>query len=172
MSPVKGGRVKKTVMFAKEREKFMSLLMQDIQYGIRKAKKEGLEFVVRLNGTSDIAWEKIPCDEMNNIMDCFPDIQFYDYTKSPARILTYLAGRMSSNYHLTFSRSESNALMAKNLFEDGANVAIVYVDIPKHEKVIDGDTSDLRFMDPSNSIVALKAKGKAKKDTSGFVVHI
>ena len=171
MSPVKAARVKKTVMFAKEREKFMQLLISDIAHGIRKAKRQGLEFVVRLNGTSDIAWEKILCDGKHNIMEWFPSVQFYDYTKSPARILTYLTGGMPSNYHLTFSRSESNALMAKNLFEDGANVAIVYVDIPKHEKVIDGDTSDLRFLDPANSIVALKAKGKAKKVTSGFVVH-
>jgi hypothetical protein len=171
MSPVKAARVKKTVMFAQEREKFMQFLVDDIIRGMRQAKKKGLEFVVRLNGTSDIAWEKIPYGVFKNVMEAFPQIRFYDYTKSPARILTYLTGGMPSNYHLTFSRSESNALMAKNLFEDGANVAIVYVDIPKHERVIDGDISDLRFLDPANSIVALKAKGKAKKDTSGFVVH-
>jgi len=35
--------------------------------------------------------------------------------------------------------------------------------------VFNGDESDLRFLDPQGVIVGLYAKGKAKKDTSGFV---
>jgi hypothetical protein len=35
---------------------------------------------------------------------------------------------------------------------------------------IDGDDSDVRFIEPHAVVVALYAKGKAKKDTSGFVV--
>ena len=59
------------------------------------------------------------------------------------------------------------------------NVAVVFRDkIPKSYKgyeVIDGDDSDLRFLDKFKSwetggIVGLKAKGPAKKDKSGFVV--
>ena len=37
--------------------------------------------------------------------------------------------------------------------------------------VFNGDESDLRFLDPKNVIVGLYAKGKAKKDTTGFVKY-
>jgi len=37
-------------------------------------------------------------------------------------------------------------------------------------RVIDGDVNDFRFNDEENVIVGLKAKGKAKKDTGGFVI--
>jgi hypothetical protein len=37
--------------------------------------------------------------------------------------------------------------------------------------VIDGDLSDLRFLDRTGVVVGVRAKGKAKKDVSGFVVH-
>jgi hypothetical protein len=38
------------------------------------------------------------------------------------------------------------------------------------KQVVDGDATDLRFLDPRGVIVGLKAKGKGKQDTSGFVV--
>ena len=37
--------------------------------------------------------------------------------------------------------------------------------------MIDGDVSDVRFNDPKGVIVGLRAKGDAKKDTSGFVIQ-
>ena len=37
--------------------------------------------------------------------------------------------------------------------------------------VVDGDKSDLRFLDGENVIVGLIAKGQAKKDQSGFVIN-
>ena len=46
-----------------------------------------------------------------------------------------------------------------------------YIERVAKGKVVNGDESDLRFLDPRNSIVGLKAKGKAKKDTTGFVVN-
>jgi 3-hydroxyacyl-CoA dehydrogenase len=42
----------------------------------------------------------------------------------------------------------------------------------KGMKVIDGDKTDMRFLDKSNRVIGLKAKGKARKDTSGFVINV
>ena len=36
--------------------------------------------------------------------------------------------------------------------------------------MVNGDNSDVRFIDPKGVIVGLIAKGKAKKDESGFVI--
>ena len=57
----------------------------------------------------------------------------------------------------------------------GINVAVVFrnAELPDKWlgiKVINGDKHDLRFKDAKGCIVGLKAKGKAKKDKSGFVV--
>jgi hypothetical protein len=101
-----------------------------------------------------------------NIMLAFPNVIFYDYTK--------LANRrnLPPNYSLTFSLSEDNDKSAEQALANGLNVAAVFRKIPPTflgRTVVDGDVSDLRFLDPSGVIVGLKAKGKAKKDTSGFV---
>ena len=117
----------------------------------------------RLNGTSDIAWEK------HDVIQQFPAVQFYDYTKILGRKVEAL-----SNYHLTFSQADGNEEDVQKAIDKGMNVATVFrkklpvahMGIP----VYDGDDSDLRFLDPKQVVVGLKAKGKAKKDTTGFVV--
>lgn len=169
---VKKARMNKTIWFKRDREGFMDQLDKDITALVKKANKENMIPCVRLNGTSDLPWENIRFKDGKNIMERHSSIQFYDYTKSSKRIGLFLDKKLPSNYHLTFSRSESNAKVAKSLFDKGATVAIVYYSVPVHAKVVNGDDSDLRFLDPSNSIIALKAKGKAKKDQSGFVVKM
>ncbi|NBO98766.1 MAG: hypothetical protein EBU90_01380 [Proteobacteria bacterium] len=169
---VKKARMNKTIWFKRDREGFMDQLDKDITALVKKANKENMIPCVRLNGTSDLPWENIRFKDGKNIMERHSSIQFYDYTKSSKRIGLFLDKKLPSNYHLTFSRSESNAKVAKSLFDKGATVAIVYYSVPVHAKVVNGDDSDLRFLDPSNSIIALKAKGKAKKDQSGFVVKV
>lgn len=165
---VRDARIKKTIYFYKERENFMNDLRKSINRIIRKAKKLGLTPAIRLNGTSDFAWHK------TGIMQEFPEIQFYDYTKVVNRIFE----KLPSNYHLTFSRSESNdSHVSKVVSESNNNVAVVFStkELPSEylgRKVINGDEHDLRFLDDKNSIVGLKAKGKAKKDNSGFVVNV
>lgn len=167
---VQESRTRKTKLFFEDREKFMALLEKDIQRGINKAKKKNMIFTVRLNGTSDLAWENF------GIMQKFPNVQFYDYSKNPFRMTKYLAGGMPKNYHLTFSLSETNMDLALDVLSKGGNVAMVFAtdkveEFPKTHKgykVVSGDETDLRFLDKKNVIVALKAKGKAKKDTSGF----
>jgi hypothetical protein len=107
------------------------------------------------------------------IMQEFPEVPFYDYTPNRQRMLDYLAGKLPSNYSLTFSRKEDNETACEEILARGGNIAAVFKESPTTWKGIpcfNGDESDLRFLDPKNSIVALKAKGKAKKDTSGFVI--
>jgi hypothetical protein len=173
---VKAARIKKTVFFATEREAFMAQLCIDIERLIVKAKKAGLIPAVRLNGTSDIDWENIPVKGFENIFAVFPHVQFYDYTARPQRAIDYAMGKMPANYQLTFSKKENNDTAVSNVVSAGGNVAVVFSteNFPETylgRMVINGDESDLRFNDDKGIIVGLKAKGKAKQDDSGFVVH-
>jgi hypothetical protein len=159
---IQKARIRKTKQFFDNRSGFLSELEQEIGKAIKHAEKKGLIPVFRLNGTSDLSWEKY------GIIEKFPQVQFYDYTKVPGRKVKHL-----SNYHLTFSKAESNDLDVSLALSNGMNVAVVFKQLPevyRGRTVINGDETDLRFLDPKNVIVGLKAKGKAKKDTSGFVV--
>lgn len=164
---VQSARIAKTELYRDNLEYFMTSLVYSIQSVIRKAKRERLIPVIRLNDTSDIRWENIRDSLGQNIFEKFPSVQFYDYTKDFKRFDKTLP----SNYHLTFSWSESNGNAALKLLKLGVNVAAVFIDIPKHYlgyDVINGDEHDLRFLD-KKGVVGLKAKGQAKKDKSGFV---
>jgi len=122
-----------------------------------------------LNGTSDIQWETILIDG-KTIFEHFPEVQFYDYTKIPTRKVVDIA-----NYHLTWSYSEANMKYASWIDKLSYNVAVVFNGaLPiyfKGREVIDGDETDMRFLDKQNVVVGLKAKGKARQDNSGFVIH-
>jgi hypothetical protein len=86
----------------------------------------------------------------------------------------FLDGKLPKNYSLTYSRKENNHAECEDILSRGGNVAAVFSSIPEtysNRPTFDGDQSDLRFLDPKGVVVALKAKGKAKKDTSGFVIH-
>lgn len=170
-------RIKKTVRFHTERDGFMAQLVKEIESVIRKGEREDLIPVIRLNGTSDLPWEKIKAVrngvEYGSLMEAFPNVQFYDYTK----ILGRNKAISLPNYHLTFSLSEDNDAEAIKALETGYNVAVVMRVKRKEAKplkwsgypVHDGDETDLRFLDPPKHIVALFPKGRARKDTIGFV---
>lgn len=164
---IQEARIRRTVMFFEEREKFMAQLVKEITKHIKTAEKREMIPVVRLNGTSDLRWETIPVGDASNIMALFPNIQFYDYTK------IYNRRNLPKNYHLTFSLAENNDVNARTVLKASSmNVAAVFHKVPDTfwgYKVINGDESDLRFLDEQGVIVGLKAKGKARKDTSGFV---
>jgi hypothetical protein len=172
---VKAARVAKTVRLVRERLSFLSDLVNDIRALDKKAKRKSMVPAVRLNGTSDLAWERIRLNGQT-VMDIFPHIQFYDYTKDPVRMLAFLQGKFPANYHLTFSRSEDNQTYVDMVIRNGGNVAVVFRGgLPatwQGRPVIDGDLSDVRFSDPAGSIVGLKAKGRARKDEAGFVVQV
>lgn len=164
---VQFARVARTLMFFNQREMFMRELVKEIKAAQRKAAKEGLQLLIRPNGTSDIPWEKIRCGEFRNIFEAFPEVQFYDYTK-------ILGRTVPSNYHLTFSKSESNDDDVLKAIGLGMNVAVVFDKLPATylgRPVVSGDDTDIRINDPAGVIVGLKPKGSASKDTSGFVVR-
>lgn len=168
-------RIQKTLYWVKAREQFLQQIFAEIGKLERRAAKTGLKAVVRLNGTSDIPYEFIAINGHENIFKAFPNVQFYDYTKIFGR-LPRLKANPIANYNLTFSTSETNWHECKQALELGFNVATVFSTIPETYEgyeVINGDLHDLRFTDKQGGyIVGLKAKGLAKKDTSGFVKHL
>lgn len=175
MPAVIKGRINKTKLFFEQRESFMLQLENEIQLENFRAKQSGEKLAVRLNTISDLSWESIKCSDGKNLFEKFPDIVFYDYTKNPRRALDWGMGKMPLNYHLTFSRSESNEEQCKIILANGGNVAVVFRDkLPKTylgKKVVSGDESDARFLDEKNVVVGLTAKGKGKTDKSGFIVR-
>ena len=165
---VQSARIRKTVLWRDNRAAFLDALRSDLSRFQSYCIKRDLIPAVRLNGTSDIPWEK------HGIIDEFPGIQYYDYTKTYSR----LNNPQPANYYLLLSYSNASNVYAKHIEttakNTGANIAVVFRSNPPatylDRTVINGDLDDLRFLDPPNSIVALSAKGKAKKDTSGFVI--
>jgi hypothetical protein len=167
-------RAAKTSFFYDNQRAFMLSLCADIWTHKRRAEKLELIPLVRPNGTSDIAFENIQIDG-KTIFQMFSDVQFYDYTKHPSR---KLEGKTAGNYDLTFSFS---ALTPKPISIKGlinpANkrTAVVFqrqADIPETFRgwqVVDGDDTDVRHIEPEKVVVALYAKGKAKRDVGGFV---
>jgi hypothetical protein len=162
---IQKARIRKTNYFYDDRAGFMFDLMQDIKKGIRLANKLGLEPVFRLNGTSDLSWEKYEMTEGKNVFDVFAGIQFYDYTKVLGRKVKHI-----ENYHLTFSKADGNDADVAKALEQGLSVVAVYDEIPAG--VPSADETDLRFLDPKGTMLGLKAKGRAKKDYSGFVIRL
>jgi hypothetical protein len=167
-STVQKARIERTKLFFEKRDAFLHLLKQDIKFIIRKAKKNNMIPAIRLNGTSDIEWTRF------GLMDEFFDVQFYDYTK----VLNRLEKEMPKNYHITFSKNEQNETECEIALNLGINVAVVFdtkkgKDLPIEWKgfpVYDGDSSDVRFLDPKGHVIGLMAKGQAKKDETGFVI--
>jgi len=175
---IQQARIRKTKLFFSDRDQFMALLVADIKLAIKQSERQGLIPVIRLNGTSDLAFEKYGFTDNGvfyaNIFARFPNIQFYDYTKILGRKISHIA-----NYSLTFSNADGNDVEVAKAIAQGYNIATVfgikkgtpmpdtYLGLP----VFNGDESDLRFLDPKGVIVGLYAKGKAKKDTTGFVKY-
>ena len=174
MTMVQTARIKKTRLFFQDKQSFLAELWQEAAKSIKSSARKNMIPCFRLNLTSDLPWEKIKFNGQS-IFEAFPSIQFYDYTKSPERMTAFLAGQFPKNYHLTFSRSESNGSIAEAFLASGGNVAMVFrKSLPakfKGYSVVDGDETDLRFLDGSGVIVGLKEKGMAKKDETGFVLE-
>jgi hypothetical protein len=175
---IQQARIRKTKMFFENRVDFMATLVKDIELGIKQSARLNLIPVFRLNGTSDLAFEKYEVVRngqlFRNIFTAFPEVTFYDYTKVLGRKVANI-----DNYSLTFSAADGNDIDVMKAIAQGYNVATVfglkktepmpetYMGLP----VFNGDESDLRFLDPKGVIVGLYAKGKAKKDTTGFVKY-
>jgi len=164
-------RTARTLSFASDRAHFLKTLEGELRVFEAIAAAQGLRPAVRLNGTSDLPYEKW------GIFPKFPGIAFYDYTKSRARFARFLNGEMPENYSLTFSRSETNGKYADAFLKAGGNVAIVFAGktLPTSyngKPVVNGDENDLRFRDKRGVVVGLLAKGRAIRDETGFAVQV
>jgi hypothetical protein len=179
-SSIQEARIKKARLFFEDRQLFMANIVKDIELLIKRAAAKGFTPLVRLNGTSDIKFENVTFEHtfdngktrIVTIFEVFPEIQFYDYTKIPNR------DSLPANYDLTYSYS---GVLSYQKYLDiaiakGMRIAAVFrteKQIPKVYRgmvCIPGDNTDIRHIEPKGVIVALYAKGKAKKDTSGFVI--
>ena len=177
---VQNARLNKSHFFIRDKFGFMKQLIKEIESFERHCEKRKLKPAIRLNGTSDIPFENIKIQDTEktwspliNIFQRFSNVQFYDYTKSKRRALSKT---LPKNYDLTFSRSEITPDEDFfSILKNDKNIAVVFKDsIPErfmNHPVINGDNTDLRFLDPKGFIVGLSAKGKAKKDQSGFVIQ-
>lgn len=201
MAQKRGARIARTKAYFKARNAFMIALAADIEALQRAADKAGMRCGVRLNATSDIPWEAVSLPPLDhyygevgrgfewrthaNLMALFPRVSFYDYTKRPNRW-----HKLPRNYRLTFSLAENNDADAIAALQARHNVAAVFnvppgkplprhymlgvgtLDLPHTFRVIDGDLHDFRPIDPRGVIVGLRAKGKARRDKTGFVRHV
>ncbi len=164
---VQQGRQRKTDLYFDNPKQFLADLIVEVGKLVKRAEKVDLIPCVRINGTSDIP------SLAREVAKACPTVQFYDYTKLPNA-----HKRTLKNYHLTFSKAENNTIECMNALENGINVAVVFQKVlPKTYlgyKVISGDETDLRFLDKKAKgkavIVGLTAKGRAKRDSTGFVV--
>jgi hypothetical protein len=169
-SNVQKARINRTKLFFENRELFLNMLRLDIRLLEIQAEQMGMLPAVRLNGTSDIDWTRF------GLMEEFPNVRFYDYTKVLNRLK-----KLPPNYYVTFSRAESNDIDSLTAIKMGHNVSVVF-NLGKNDPmpdtwngapVFDGDETDARFLDPQGGyIIGLRAKGDAKKDTSGFTVRL
>lgn len=165
-SNVQEARINKAKFLIEKREDFLAQLEKELTL-LHKQAVKGKKIAVRLNVLSDLPWHNL-ID-----MESFPLINFYDYTPNPKRMIQFLRGELPSNYHLTFSRKENNQAQCELIASMGGNIAVVFKSLPETylgKRVIDGDETDLRFLDAKGIIVGLKAKGKGKQDSTGFVV--
>jgi len=166
-SNVQNARTQKSEWFIEDREGFLEQLHKEILRHSFNARLSGKRPAIRLNGTSDILWERYVD------MSLYPEVQFYDYTKWDP------SGRnLEGNYHLTYSRAEDiKDSKVLEVLGHEHNVAVVFASdmaLPTSFlgfPVFSGDITDLRFLDPTGHIIGLSAKGGAKKDTSGFVIQ-
>lgn len=166
-SNVQEARINKSKFLIERRAEFLAQLEKELQ-NLNKQAGKGKQIAVRLNVLSDLPW--------HNLIDMskFQNLKFYDYTPNVKRMIQFLNGELPANYHLTFSRKENNQALVELVANMGGNVAVVFDKLPETylgKPVVDGDATDLRFLDPKGVIVGLKAKGKGKQDESGFVIR-
>ena len=153
---IQAARIRKTRLFFEDRELFMRILVHEIRRWKNHAEMKKMHFAVRLNCTSDISPEDFVLNG-KNILEIFPDVQFYDYTKVFTRIS--LLGKYE-NYDLTYSYSGHNQNLCKKFLARGGKVAVVFADNEMPAKFMgypccDGNLYDMRYLDPSGHIIFL-----------------
>ena len=175
MNTVQKSRLNKKFYFLADRLKFLNHLDREIKLSYARASRKGFKYTVRLNGTSDLPFERYKLENGLNLMDNNPQVQFIDYTKVTNRLNK--KNKIPKNYSLTYSQAENNLKDVKQVLKTKYNIATVFrKKLPKKwlgRKVINGDISDLRHLeDGKKIIVGLIAKGKAIKNFNGFVQDV
>ena len=147
MAAKQAARIRRTLAYAQNPEAFMRLLVCSILDKIRKANCEPI--AIRLNGTSDIAWEDVDFNILpefaafcrvkyghqllvgrHNIFELFNslavDCRWYDYTK----IRRNWGKCAKLGYHLTFSfdgwDNSSNLKLCREAIANGVNIAAAF----------------------------------------------
>jgi hypothetical protein len=170
---IQNSRITKTNLLFNEPEYFMKWLIAEIKYYQKKAINDGYLFSIRLNTISDIDWQNIKIFDQS-IFEIFPEIQFYDYSKSHLKFKN-----KPKNYHLTYSFTGRNWNKCEELLQQGFNVAMVFNvkhenELPamyKNYTVINGDKNDVRFLDSKGVIVGLKFKRIADREAEKQVLQ-
>lgn len=164
---IHASRIKKTKLFFEDRTAFMRLLIYEIQHAQKKAESSNMKLAIRLNCTSDINIEEFTLDG-KNILQIFPDLQFYDYTKVVA-YFTLL--EKYSNYDLTYSFNGENWDECEFLLLKGHRVAVVFEQtLPNTFKgypVVNANTHDARFLNKGGVICGLSYKKVANDYQNG-----
>lgn len=153
-------------LYLYNRKVFMQLLVSEMNSAMNRAKKLGLGFMARMNGTSDLSLKAFRL-EGKPIYEIFPDVQFCEYTK----VFKYIEQTLNVlNVDYTFSFDGYNWDDCKKALDLGRRVAVVFKGkLPKMfngYKVVNGDISDVRCDDGKNVIVGLKYKQTSNKDIS------
>ncbi len=156
-------RIKKTKLFFEEREFTVRWIIQEIANAKWKAEQEGRRFSVRLNNTSDISPEEFyvinKSGQKRNLLQLFPDTQFYDYTKIASRIELI---KKYPNYDLTYSFNGYNEDICKGMLRHNVRVAVVFNGVLPEtfmdHPVINGDLYDMRYKDRTDVIAGLHYK--------------
>lgn len=173
---VVNARLRRTRWYLEDRDGFFDQLIGELVTLQNAADEHGLKLAIRLNGTSDILWEREKLEEGRTLFDLFPRATFYDYTRTPAA-----HRKVPTNWRLTFSLADEPPEVALDHLAAGRSVAAV---VPEDEKpfpgmwfglgehvvsAVDGDEHDLRFLDPAPALVLLKPKGALRR--GGPMVH-
>jgi len=167
----------KTVLFFINRPYFMDWLQADIEALIRRKKAEQ-KICVRLNGTSDINIKTFKNSKGELLIEKYPQVQFYDYTK----VYSYLENEKKfPNYDLTFSYGGTENLEETlRVLAEGYRIAVPFDKksfgghFPETffgRPVVDGDENDLTFLQAKDVIYGLKVKTplKSKEGYEKFV---
>jgi hypothetical protein len=176
MPRVEAARLRRTRWYLEDRDGFFDQLVGELVSMQEVAVKHGLKLAIRLNGTSDILWEREKLDDGKTLFDLFPDATFYDYTRTPAA-----HRKVPENWRLTFSLADDPLERAMEHLRAGRSVAVVapeaekewvngWIEVGEHVvTVVDGDEHDLRFLDPAPALVLLKPKGALRR--GGPMLH-
>lgn len=175
LNNVQQGRYRRTRAYDVDPARFVADVVRDIERLAAYCAANGLSPAIRLNGTSDVDWyaahpELVAvCERLN--------VARYDYTKDPARARASADGTIPMRYVYSLDKGAAREAIARDILSRGGNVAVVFrvkrgQPLPASWSgypVLDGDVTDLRHLDPRGHVVGLRAKGRAIRDTSGFV---